>query len=62
MILIPYTRTAVCAGATEFSIAACHVALLLTYQLGYKYIYPYAGNDYGRLMPARSTKLAVSRY
>ena len=29
MIFIPYTRTAVCAGAMEFSIAACPVALLL---------------------------------
>ena len=62
MIFIPYTRTAVCAGAMEFSIAACPAALTLTYQLGYKYIIPYAGNDCGRLLSARSTKLAVSRY
>ena len=61
-----------CANLQKFGIVITQDSLVedvhfcrqfaIPYQLGYKYIFPYAGNDYGRLLSARSTKLAVSRY
>ena len=39
MIFIPYTRTALCAGAMEFSVAACPFTLLLHINSAIKYIF-----------------------